>query len=65
MSIRHPVSRAASRAFWPSLPMANDNWEVLGTHATRAARAFWSITATETTLAGDSALATNRAGSSS
>jgi hypothetical protein len=25
MSIRHPVSRAASRAFWPSRPIANDN----------------------------------------
>lgn len=26
MSMRHPVSRAASRAFWPSRPMASDNW---------------------------------------
>ena len=26
MSIRQPVSRAASRAFCPSLPMASDNW---------------------------------------
>ena len=26
MSMRQPVSRAASRAFWPSLPMANDSW---------------------------------------
>jgi hypothetical protein len=26
MSMRHPVSRAASRAFWPSLPMASDSW---------------------------------------
>jgi hypothetical protein len=26
MSIRQPVSRAASRAFWPSLPMASDSW---------------------------------------
>jgi hypothetical protein len=25
MSIRQPVSRAASRAFWPSRPMASDN----------------------------------------
>lgn len=25
MSIRHVVRRAARRAFWPSLPMANDN----------------------------------------
>jgi hypothetical protein len=26
MSIRQPVSLAASRAFWPSLPIASDNW---------------------------------------
>jgi hypothetical protein len=26
MSIRQPVSRAASRAFCPSLPIANDSW---------------------------------------
>jgi hypothetical protein len=26
MSIRHPVSRAASRAFWPSLPIASESW---------------------------------------
>lgn len=26
MSIRQPVSRAANRAFWPSRPIANDNW---------------------------------------
>lgn len=26
MSIRHPVSRAASRAFCPSLPMARESW---------------------------------------
>jgi len=26
MSIRHPVIRAASRAFWPSLPIASDSW---------------------------------------
>ena len=26
MSIRQPVSLAASRAFWPSLPMASDSW---------------------------------------
>lgn len=26
MSMRHPVSRAASRAFWPSRPMASDSW---------------------------------------
>ena len=27
MSIRHPVSRAASRAFCPSLPMASESWK--------------------------------------
>ncbi len=26
MSIRHPVSRAASRAFCPSLPIASESW---------------------------------------
>ena len=26
MSIRQPVSFAASRAFWPSRPMASDSW---------------------------------------
>ena len=26
MSMRQPVSRAAKRAFWPSRPMASDNW---------------------------------------
>ena len=36
MSIRQPVRRAASRAFWPSLPMASDSWKS-GT-TTRAVR---------------------------
>jgi hypothetical protein len=26
MSIFQPVSRAASRAFWPSLPIASESW---------------------------------------
>ena len=26
MSIRQPVSRAASRAFWPSFPIASESW---------------------------------------
>ena len=26
MSMRQPVSRAASRAFWPSLPIASESW---------------------------------------
>src|SRR6185312_2356995 len=63
ISIRQPVNRAASRAFWPSLPMASDSWKS-GT-TTRAARPASSITCTYTTVAGDRALATNFAGSSS
>src|SRR6267378_3279211 len=63
ISIRQPVSRAANRAFCPSLPIASDSWKS-GT-TTRAARPDSSMTLTDTTLAGDSALATNRAGSSS
>ncbi len=39
MSIRHPVSRAASRAFWPSRPMASESWKS-GT-VTRAVRVGW------------------------
>ena len=62
MSIRQPVSRAASRAFWPSLPIASESWKS-GT-TTRAARALASTTVTETALAGDRALPTNVAGSS-
>ena len=27
MSMRQPVSRAASRAFWPSRPIASDSWK--------------------------------------
>ena len=42
MSMRHPVSRAANRAFWPSLPIASDSWKS-GT-ITRAARAAASTT---------------------
>lgn len=26
MSMRHPVSRAARRAFWPSFPIASESW---------------------------------------
>src|SRR5690606_30466179 len=62
MSIRHPVSRAASRAFCPSLPMASDSWKS-GT-ITRAVLVRSSTTWTETTFAGDSAFPTNVAGSS-
>ena len=39
MSMRQPVSRAASRAFWPSLPMASDSWKSgTTTRAVRVAR---------------------------
>src|SRR5699024_5641506 len=63
ISIFQPVSFAASRAFWPSLPMARENW-FSGTTA-RTARPTSSITTTLLTLDGDSALVTNAAGSSS
>ena len=62
MSIRQPVSRAARRAFWPSLPIASDSWKS-GT-TTRAERASASTTSTEVTRAGESAWATSSAGSS-
>ncbi len=61
MSIRQPVSRAASRAFWPSRPMARLSWSS-GTMT--VARRASSSTSTSRTRAGLSALATNRAGSS-
>jgi len=56
-------SATTSRAFWPSLPMARESWK--SGAITRAARAAASMTWTETTFDGDSALATNWAGSSS
>ena len=60
--MRHPVSRAASRAFCPSLPIARESWKS-GT-ITRAVRVRASRTLTETTFDGDRALPTNVAGSS-
>ena len=60
--MRQPVSRAASRAFWPSLPIASESWKS-GT-TTRAVLLRASSTVTETTLDGDSALPTKVAGSS-
>ena len=56
--MRQPVSRAANRAFCPSLPMASDSWKS-GT-TTRAVFARSSTTRTETTFAGDSAFPTKR-----
>ena len=61
MSIRQPVSRWARRAFRPSLPIASDS-SPSGT--TTVAWRSSSSTYTSRTLAGASALATNRAGSS-
>ena len=49
MSMRAPVSLAARRAFWPSLPIASDSWKS-GT-TTRAERASASTTWTEVTRA--------------
>ena len=61
MSIRQPVSRAASRAFWPSRPMASDS--IRSGTVTLAMRCSSSMS-TEMTWAGLRALATNRLASS-
>jgi hypothetical protein len=61
MSTRQPVSRAARRAFWPSRPIASESWSS-GTITVACLLA--SSTSTSRTRAGESALATNRAGSS-
>ena len=58
--MRQPVSRAARRAFWPSLPIASESWKS-GT-MTRAERAASSTTITSETRAGLSALPTRVAG---
>ena len=62
MSMRQPVSLAASRAFCPSLPMARESWKS-GT-TTRAARAWTSTSVTERTCEGESAWPMKAAGSS-
>src|SRR2546421_3132242 len=61
MSIRQPVSRAASLAFWPSLPMARESWKS-GTITS----AVWVSGSMRTsfTFAGDSAFDTKREASS-
>ena len=59
--MRQPVRRAASRAFWPSRPMASESMRS-GT-VTLAMRCSSSMS-TEMTWAGLRALATNTAGSS-
>ena len=58
MSIRQPVSRAASRAFWPSRPIASDS--IRSGTVTLAMRCSSSMS-TEMTWAGLRALATNTA----
>ncbi len=68
MSIRIPVSLAASRAFWPFLPMASESW-LSGTTTSAAvcgsppSGSSSSLMVTDATLAGDRARATNDAGS--
>ena len=59
MSIRQPVRRAASRAFWPSRPIASDS--IRSGTVTLAIR-FSSSMSTLITWAGDSALATKTLG---
>ena len=61
ISIRQPVSRAASRAFWPSRPIASDS--IRSGTVTLAMRCSSSMS-TEMTCAGLRALATNRLASS-
>src|SRR5919201_1772189 len=50
MSTRQPVSRAARRAFWPSLPIASDSWS---SGTITVACLFSSSTSTSRTRAGD------------
>ena len=59
--MRQPVSRAASRAFWPSRPIASES--IRSGTVTLAIRCSSSMS-TEMTWAGRSAFATNSAGSS-
>src|SRR3989338_5790132 len=49
MSIFQPVSLAANRTFWPSLPIAKDNWS----SGTETCALFFDIIFTSITLAGD------------
>ena len=61
MSTRQPVSRAARRAFWPSLPIASDSWKS-GTITSAVPVSGWMRTSR--TRAGASAFITNSDGSS-
>src|SRR5262249_5824064 len=62
MSMRHPVSFAASRTFCPFLPMASDS--CLSSTTTSITRSFSSTMDTRWTFAGLSALVTKTIGSS-
>jgi hypothetical protein len=65
MSMRIPVSFAASRAFCPFLPIASESW-LSGTITSAdgcSSPSSGSRTVTDDTFAGDSARATNVAGS--
>ena len=59
MSTRQPVSRAARRAFWPSLPIASDSWKS-GTITSAMPVSSWMRTSR--TFAGASACITNSGG---
>ena len=63
MSIRMPVSLAARRAFCPFLPMASDSWLSGTITSAEGCPSPSSSIVTPDTLAGDSARATNVAGS--
>ena len=59
MSTRQPVSRAARRAFWPSLPIASESWKS-GTITSAMPVSSWMRTSR--TFAGASARITNSGG---
>src|SRR5207247_1852551 len=64
-SRRMPVSLAASRAFWPFLPIASESW-LSGTMTSAdgwPSGSLGAVITTDDTFAGDSARATNVAGS--
>ena len=60
--MRQPVSFAASRTFWPFLPMASDSW--LSSTITSITLSTSLTIVTRCTLAGLSAFITNCTGSS-
>ena len=62
MSIFQPVSLAASRTFWPFLPIASESW--LSSTSTSITRFSSSVIETRCTFAGLSAFITKPTGSS-